>query len=367
MVKIVHFADLHLDTTFRWAAAPAARRRRQALRDVLNRIVDLAVEAEADVLTCGGDLYEHEMTAPDTADVLRAAFERVHPMPVLLAAGNHDWFGPRSLYAQTDWSPNVHVFSSARLEPFEVIDGITVWGASHLAPANTNGFLDSFRVDRSGTHIALFHGSMRSGLVFQGEGKQPHAPFDSQQISGAGFHHALLGHFHKPTDGASWTYPGNPDPLSFGEDGERGAVVLTVSESGISHERRPVNVTMLSDLRVDLTGCSNSQDVRRRMADHLADVTGTVRVTMHGEVGADVEPERIDFNDIAPHLEQKLLRFEGLTVAYDLEAIAAQIGTVRARFVQDLVEDTSLDDDTRRKVILTGLRAFAGRADLEVH
>ncbi len=365
-MKLVHFADLHLDTAFRWAGAQAARRRRQALRDVLNRIVDLAVDVEADVLTCGGDLYEHEMTAPDTADVLRAAFERLHPMHVLLAAGNHDWLGPRSLYARTGWSPNVHVFSSARLEPFEVTDGLTVWGASHLAPANTSGFLDSFRVDRSGTHIALFHGSMRSGLMFQGEGKLPHAPFDSQQISDAGFHHALLGHFHKPTDGACWTYPGNPDPLSFGEEGERGAVVLTVTDSGIARERRPVNVTVLSDVRVDVTGCSNSQEIRARVADQLADVDGTVRVTMHGEVGSKVEPERIDFSDIAPHLEQKLLRFEGLTVAYDLEAIGTQIGTVRGRFVQDLLEDTSLDDETRRKVILTGLRAFAGRADLEV-
>ena len=48
-MKIVHFADLHLDARFAWAGASgaAARRRRQALRDVLVRIADLTREVRA--------------------------------------------------------------------------------------------------------------------------------------------------------------------------------------------------------------------------------------------------------------------------------------------------------------------------------
>jgi DNA repair protein SbcD/Mre11 len=56
-VKIVHFADLHLDTPFRWAPPSVARRRRKGLRDALTRIADPVREESADALFCTGDLF----------------------------------------------------------------------------------------------------------------------------------------------------------------------------------------------------------------------------------------------------------------------------------------------------------------------
>ena len=58
-MKVVHFSDLHLDAPFAWLGGQpqVARKRRQALRDTLSRIVELTVAAQADALLCGGDLY----------------------------------------------------------------------------------------------------------------------------------------------------------------------------------------------------------------------------------------------------------------------------------------------------------------------
>ena len=94
--------------------------------------------------------------------------------------------------------------------------GRTLWGGAHCASAGTENFLQGFRVGRSGIHLGLFHGSERSGLREQGEGKLPHAPFDSEDIERAGLHHAFVGHYHAPRDAARHTYPGNPEPLAFG-------------------------------------------------------------------------------------------------------------------------------------------------------
>ena len=95
-MKIVHFSDLHLDSPFAWASATgeAARQRRQALRDTLVRIVDLTREMNADALFCGGDLYEHDYFSPDTAEFLKHTFAGLVPLPVYIAPGNHDWYGP---------------------------------------------------------------------------------------------------------------------------------------------------------------------------------------------------------------------------------------------------------------------------------
>ena len=366
-LKLVLFADLHLDTPFRWAPPDVARRRRQALRDTLDAIVELAEEVEADALCCGGDLYEHDRVAPDTAAVIRTAFARLERMPVLIAPGNHDWLGPQSLYALTDWTENVYVFPEDRLERYELTSGLSVWGAAHKKPAGTAGFLDGFEVDsaRDDVDLALFHGSLRSGLPFEEDGKQPHAPFDADQIPAAGLQHALVGHFHTPDDKEWHTYPGNPDPLTFGELGDRAAVVLEIHDDGsVSRERHQVARTEVSDMVVDVAGSASGQDVRGRVEAALDGLSGIVRVTLEGEVEPDVDVSLIDFEGLGDHLEALVPRLGRITVAHDLDAIAKET-SVRGQFVQDVLA-AGLDAEMERRVLITGLRALEGRDDLEV-
>lgn len=368
MTTIVHFADLHLDTPFRWAGHEFAAQRRRDLRDTLDAIVQLATDVGADALFCGGDLYEHEMTAPDTAEVIRSAFERLHPVPVLVAPGNHDHLSPRSLYALTTWSPNVHLFRQSRPEPFELAGGLTVWGAAHLVPANTPNLLDGFRVDRSGVNLGLLHASLNSGLPFQEDGKQPHAPFDERDVESAGLDHAFLGHFHRPVDRDRLTYPGNPEPLTFGEDGERGVVIARVHHDGrVTRERRDVSKRQVHDVVVTLDGCASDQEIRQRVSAALVELSGIARVTLRGEVAPDVPLDLPDLRDLAPHLDHVVGRFGDVRIAYDIDVIAGETGTVRGQFVRDVLDDPSLDDEIRRRVLITGLRALDGRRDLEVH
>lgn len=367
MTTIVHFADLHLDTPFRQGGPAIARRRRQHLRDVLVAVVDLTLEVKADALFCGGDLYEHEMTAPDTGDFIRSQFERLDTVPVLVAPGNHDWLGPTSIYRQTRWSPNVHIFDSRELRPWELADGFTIWGGAHLVPASSPGFLEAFRVDRDGVNVGLFHGSLRSGLSFQGEGKQPHAPFDADQIPASGLRHAFVGHFHQPSDGEWHTYPGNPEPLTFGELGERGVVIAEIAQDGsVTRTRRRVARSSVDDITVDITHCSNAQEIRDLVQAELSGRSGYIRLTLEGDLEHDVPLATDDFDSLAPNLDGLVVRLGNITPAYDIDAIAEQTGTVRGRFVEDVRAATGLDDETRRRILITGLRALDGRSDLDV-
>lgn len=102
-MRLLLFSGLHLDAPFRWAGPRLARARRRTLRDALVRICRLAVQLRADALLCGGDLFEHERVSPDTGSFLRASLAALPPTPVYLAPGNHDWYGPDSLYHRLDW------------------------------------------------------------------------------------------------------------------------------------------------------------------------------------------------------------------------------------------------------------------------
>lgn len=366
-MKIVHFSDLHLDRPFAWVDADGdvARRRRQALRDTLTRIIELAKEINATALFSAGDLFEQARFTLDTAEFLRSTFAKLDPMPVYLAPGNHDWYGPQSLYALVDWSQNVHVFRESRLRAVGLGQGLTLWGAAHCAPANTPNFLDGFAVDRPGTHIALFHGAERSWFDEQGDDKAPHAPFDAPQIEAAGLAHAFVGHYHRPKDAPFHTYPGNPDPLEFGEDGLRGPVIATVDPDGsVTRERRRVAVTTVHDVALDVTACTTQQEVRDRLTDLIQDRAGVVRVTVSGEIAPTLDLRVEDLRSLLQHFEAAHIRVGVLTPGYDIEAIRAE-RTVRGQFVAEVLAQ-GLPPDDERRVLIAGLRALAGRRDIEV-
>jgi hypothetical protein len=371
-MKLVLFSDLHLDTQFAWLGSrDVARHRREALRRALQRIVELTEKEGADALLCGGDLYEHERFTPDTAAFLQHTFGALNPIRVFLAPGNHDWYGPGSLYRRVAWSNNVRIFSGARLEPFPLADGLTLWGAAHHAPAGTGDFLRGFRVDRGGVHVALFHASEASGLREQGSDKNPHAPFEAEELEQAGLDHAFLGHYHVPHDAERFTYPGNPEPLAFGETGTRGAVVIELGADGaVARRRVVVATTRLHDVQLDVTGCRSRGEVGERVSEALRGLNGIARVTLGGELGPDVELVPGDLNAMARSasgegsVEAVLLRFGDLRPGYDLAAIRDE-PTVRGQFVRDVFE-AELGEDERRRVLVTGLRALDGRDDLEV-
>lgn len=366
-MKIAHLADVHLDSAFKLFAPEVARQRRQAIEAALRTAVEEAADAHVEAILIAGDLYEHDRVAPDTGEFLRALFERVSPTPVYIAPGNHDWFGPSSLYARLDWSPNVHVFTSDRLDPIELADGLTLWGAAHCAPANTDGFLDRFSVDRGGAHVALFHGSEQGAFAFQEEGKAPHAPFRADQIEAAGIAHVFCGHFHTAIDAQAYTYPGNPEPLSFGERTAPtpGLVLSTIGSDGrVERERRKIGQTEVRDVQLDVTGCASGNDVRHRATAELGELTGCVRVTVTGEVAAEADVSVADIERSAPAAMAVVARVGALTTAYDIASIREE-NTVRGEFVTDVLS-ADLPDALRQKIIVTGLRALEGRSDLEV-
>lgn len=365
-------ADVHLDQAFTWAGPDVGRRLRQAIRDALRDAVHTAAEAGADAFCIAGDLYEDDRYAPDTPEFLRGLFADLSPTPVLLAPGNHDFTGPASPYRTVEWTPNVHVFGEPELSAYELADGVTVWGAGHDRPAYTPGFFDAgFRVSGGGVHVALFHGAERASLSFQGQDKQPHAPFDERQIAAAGLAHAFVGHYHQPRDSALLTYPGNLERLTFGERGERGLVLATLAADGrVAVQWRVLSRVGMYDVDVDADGCRTVDEVRDRLMAALAGLpqdgpVRAARVSVSGEVDADFGITEADLLTARGDLDALVVREVRLRPADDLEQIAAE-ATVRGEFVRMVRAAGDLDDADRELVLLAGLRALSGRGDLRV-
>ena len=369
-IRILHLADLHLDHAFSWAPATIARQRRQAIRDALDRALGIARSERVDAVFCAGDLFDLSQVTPDTIAFLVAGFGRLGPTPVLVAPGNHDWYGPESPYAQAPWPSNVTLFRTHELEPMRLAAWFTVWGAAHTAPAGTPDLLAGARVEGSGIHVGLVHAAesvdhrprQETGLLLD-----PHAPFQPDEVRRAGLVHLCTGHYHTPRDEPLYTYPGNPEALSFvHREGTRG-VVLHAFDSAGGHRRTRFEVDSgtLSDLRLDVTGCASAQDIRTRIASELRERRGVVRVDLTGELPPEATLDPVGLQDCAPWLDALLCRDLGVRLAYDIGALAGE-QTVRGQFVRDLTDaGVDLDGALQERVLTIGLRALEGRADLD--
>ena len=371
MVRILHFADLHLDRSFAGlSVAPSeAAKRREELRAALRRIVDLALELDVDALTVGGDLYEHERAGPDTGNFIASEFARLAPKRVLVAPGNHDPYVPDSLYWRLDWPANVHIFETMSWEPLQLSDTITIWGAGHRGPAVRDNLLATLSVESGRTNIALVHASDISAVP---EGKPAHCPFTREDIERSSVDFALLGHYHelrlRPQDAPRYAYPGSPEPLDFSETGDHYVLLLTANGQGLSCEPRKINEVVYQTSAIDITGMSTSDAIRKAicaLAEDEAAARAIMRVTLTGQPESDLD---LDLNALLQSTHDRFRYLDPIIdktdTPLDLEQIAEE-STTRGAFArmlrQEMADSPPADLPVLQNALHYGLRAFAGQ------
>ena len=137
MLTIIHGADFHLDAPFASLPPDKARQRRGEQRALLDRLAELAAERRADLVLLSGDLLDGGETYQETVTALARCLGSMS-CPVFIAPGNHDCYDARSVYANTAWPDNVHIFSAVAVESVE-LPGLrcVVHGAAFTTPRPT--------------------------------------------------------------------------------------------------------------------------------------------------------------------------------------------------------------------------------------
>jgi DNA repair exonuclease SbcCD nuclease subunit len=356
---IVHAADVHLETVFPDVRGGATRR--AALADAFERIVDLALERGADVLTIGGDLYESERAGPATARFLFAAFARFGK-PVFIAPGNHDPFAARSLYARDDLPPNVRVFADASWSAVPLADDITLYGFGHT-PAEPGRPFAGAAFERGGTRIALVHGSDEERCP---PGKRATAPFTAAEVRASGATFALVGHYHggsivSDERGPVFGYPGSPEPVKFGERGEHGVLVVRIDDDGaLAVENVPTARTRLIDATVVLDDAGDESAVLTACERSLAEYGrgDYVRATLTGMVQPGTRVDRHLLVDRCGAGLGALEIVDRSTIA-DYARIAHE-SNVRGRAVAELLAASRAGDEDARRALALVVAAFDG-------
>ena len=130
ILKVLHAADLHLDSPFEGLPAGKAAIRRAEQRQLLSRLAELAVKEDVDLVLLSGDLLDSDSSYYETGEELVRCLRQM-PMPVFIAPGNHDPYTRRSPYARLRLPDNVHVFSENAIRGISLPElNAVVYGAA---------------------------------------------------------------------------------------------------------------------------------------------------------------------------------------------------------------------------------------------
>lgn len=346
MIKLMHGADLHLDSPFAGLPADQAAARRAEQRSLLERLSQTCREQGCRLLLLAGDLFDARQVYRDTVDALRDALDACGAQ-VFIAPGNHDCLCPGSPYLTEAWPDNVHIFktaavSSVACEPL----GCRVYGAAFLQP-HCESLLEGFRAQDDGlVNLMVLHGDATQ------EGSD-YNPVSRQQIAQSGLQYLALGHIHKralsKAGSTCYGWPGCTMGRGFDETGAKGVYVGTVDARTCEMEFLPMGARRYEILQVAATD------------DPLA----AVEAAIPPDAGEDIyrilltgECERVDLPALYAALEPRFyaLSLRDKTVPpVDLWA-QADANTLKGGFLRTLKAHYDAASPEQRPVIARAAR-----------
>ena len=360
-MRILHAADLHLDSAFAALSPEKARQRRRESREILQSLSALAKKESVDLVLLSGDLFDGERVFPETIELLKTSLEQMK-CPVCIAPGNHDPFLPSCPYAQETWPKNVYIFRSEKLTAVSIERlGCVVHGAAFVDYHRYSQALSGFSASQDGKiHLLCLHGAVN-------EPDSAYGPITKQQLADCGCSYAALGHIHRYSGvqmegSCTWVYPGCPEGRGFDETDEKGAVIAEVSHGQVEVRFVPLCRRQYRILRVDVTDSTPAEALERVLPPTASE--DIYRVIFTGEVGERGIDLRVLEETLSHRFYSLELRDE-TRVAQDIWSNADEdslrglfLGELRTRFERAKTQE---EKDRIIAAVRFGLAAMDGR------
>jgi DNA repair protein SbcD/Mre11 len=292
LIKILHTADLHLDSPLKSLALRDERLAAQvqtATRTAFQRLVQYAIDEGVSAILISGDLFDGKERSAKSAAFLISELNKLREagIPVFYVKGNHDAENP--VAGAFALPSNVHIFDG-RGGKVQLKDAdIWIHGVSFRDKQAPDSLLPKYDPPVQGAiNIGMMHTSL-SGAP----GHDPYAPCTVAELQSHGFDYWALGHIHKRDIhlSAPWiVMPGIPQGRDIGESGPKSATLLRIDGSNIEIEEVCVAPVVFQRSRCDVSGVVNDDELRARLRAHLdAEASAAkadaviLRLTLSGE------------------------------------------------------------------------------------
>ena len=365
-MKIIHCADLHLDSRITTnLTKEKAKERRAEILLTFQKMVDYAAENDIRVVIIAGDLFDTKHISATVRDIVSACISDHQKIEFYYLKGNHD---KDDFFEGLDSVPeNLHLFDNtwkAYRLPGDGERDIVITGVEFDAN-NSGSVYSSLALRQEDFNIVVLHGQTQ-----EYRSKDKVEMISLPELKGHNIDYLALGHIHQYKRGnldarGRYCYPGCLEGRGFDECGEHGFVLLEIDDSAGSFTDQfiPFAKRNLHEEEVDISECENSLEIVKAIQIQLKEkrypAKDMIKVVLVGQVALDCEKDLSYLNTNLSNSEYYYVKVVDHTerkVNYDDYMYDA---TLKGEFIRAVGQE-KLTDNEKARIIRIGLDALSG-------
>lgn len=404
MVKLIHTADLHLDSAFRSRfTKEEAENRRQKQLMAWKELLSFAVEKKVQGILIAGDLFDSPVVSYGTMDFFLSTIAEHPEISFFYLRGNHDT--ENTFCYQENLPKNLFLFSEKgkkyRLNDRLLLAGMeygtkdisfgenegatqgagqaaeqgvgqeNAHGAEALSKSESESEEESkfLKLKEEDCNILLLHGALYQGTP-KGDSFQGEEGIFLKNLEKLPLSYIALGHIHKGgegrlNNGALWAYPGCLQGRGFDEEGERGFLYLKVEEEKkeIHKEFIPIKQGEFRILEIELLedegtlACLKKIEVEMEKAGIAKE--DSLRIILKGKKGLEQERNlrylQLQLQDSVFFLEIR----DECELSWNREE-AMKEKSLKGEFLRVLAAADNLSKEEQEEIIALGMGLLQG-------
>ncbi len=404
MVKLIHTADLHLDSAFRSRfTKEEAENRRQKQLMAWKELLSFAVEKKVQGILIAGDLFDSPVVSHGTMDFFLSTIAEHPEISFFYLRGNHDT--ENTFCYQENLPKNLFLFSEKgkkyRLNDRLLLAGMeygtkdisfgenegatqgagqaaeqgvgqeNAHGAEALSKSESESEEESkfLKLKEEDCNILLLHGALYQGTP-KGDSFQGEEGIFLKNLEKLPLSYIALGHIHKGgegrlNNGALWAYPGCLQGRGFDEEGERGFLYLKVEEEKkeIHKEFIPIKQGEFRILEIELLedegtlACLKKIEVEMEKAGIAKE--DSLRIILKGKKGLEQERNlrylQLQLQDSVFFLEIR----DECELSWNREE-AMKEKSLKGEFLRVLAAADNLSKEEQEEIIALGMGLLQG-------
>lgn len=404
MVKLIHTADLHLDSAFRSRfTKEEAENRRQKQLMAWKELLSFAAEKKVQGILIAGDLFDSPVVSHGTMDFFLSTISEHPEISFFYLRGNHDT--ENTFRYQENLPKNLFLFSEKgkkyRLNDRLLLAGVeygtkdisfgenegatqgagqaaeqgvgqeNAHGAEALSKSESESEEESkfLKLKEEDCNILLLHGALYQGTP-KGEAVQGEEGIFLKNLEKLPLSYIALGHIHKGgegklNNGALWAYPGCLQGRGFDEEGERGFLYLKVEEEKkeIRKEFIPIKQGEFRILEIELLedegtlACLKKIEVEMEKAGIAKE--DSLRIILKGKKGLEQERNlrylQLQLQDSVFFLEIR----DECELSWNREE-AMKEKSLKGEFLRVLAAADNLSKEEQEEIIALGMGLLQG-------
>ena len=336
-MKIIHFADLHIGSKFERMPDDIKTELNTKLRNAFAKIIDYAKVNNITTILMAGDIFDRNSVLMKDKKFFYDLIKVNSEIDFYYIRGNHD-----SSSKYNDEIDNLHTFDGIK----SYLKGNVRIIGYELADNNSSLYnVSPFTTDKY--NIMMLHGDIKN--------QKDNNYIDLKKLQNKNVNYFALGHIHKREDGkignSKYAYPGCVLGRGFDEVGEKGFLVLDTETNTTTFKE--FSDILFEHIDIQVNGL-NEAELKKVISTQLGSTKQSyiteIRLTGKSDIEIDIDDLEMLFKDKRYYLTIKNASKQALSFNSNENE-----NSLRNMFINKVLKDPNLDDDTKEKVISYGL------------